>query len=50
MQEKDALARRLMAQGLTNTQTSAQLRCSTTLVRAIRTKLERAGEGPTAAS
>ena len=50
MKEKEALARRLIAQGLNNTQISAQLRCSTRFVRDVRSTMEREGEGSAAAS
>lgn len=42
MKEKETLARQLIAQGLNNTQISAQLRCSNAFVRAIRAQM--AGE------
>jgi DNA-binding NarL/FixJ family response regulator len=38
MKEKEAIARRLIAQGLSNTQISAQLRCSTRFVRDVRSR------------
>jgi hypothetical protein len=50
MKEKEALARRLIAQGLNNTQISAQLRCSAQFVRDVRSKEEPEGEGSATAS
>jgi FixJ family two-component response regulator len=50
MKEKEVLARRLIAQGLSNTQISVQLRCSTRFVRDVRAKMEREGGSSVAAS
>jgi hypothetical protein len=50
MREKETVARRLIAQGLNNTQISVQLRCSPQFVRDVRAKIERERGSSAAAS